>query len=321
VRRKREVDVIRSMSNDRMRLFIIIPIAFLLLAALSGCGKQSGKQESRKISFVDDAGKRFTLGGPAEKVISLAPSNTEIIYAIGGEGKLVGVTTYCDYPPEAKKKEKIGDFATPNVEKITSLDPQVVLATGGVQQGVVESLNKLGIEVVVIDPKSFNGLFSDIEKVGLILGIEEKSKSEAEKLRKQVDEVESRVKGLSPPKVFFEIYSQPLMTAGKNTLIDKMINMSAGVNIGAMAGKEFPQFSEETLLEQNPDIYIAVKGSQSDPANIAKRPGYSQMGAVTKGKVYVVEDNLFVRSGPRLVQGLVQLAKIIHPEAFPSKGD
>jgi iron complex transport system substrate-binding protein len=293
----------------------------ILAFSTVGCGKKSEKKANQKITFTDDAGKKFTLEKPAEKVVSLAPSNTEIVYAIGGGGKLVGVTTYCDYPEEAKKKEKVGDFATPNTERIASLDPQVVLATGGVQQNVVDSLNKFGIKVIVIDPKSFSGLFRDMEKVGEILGLQEEAKSAAKELKQRVDEVEKKVKGLARPRVFFEIYKQPLMTAGKNTLIDMMIDMAGGTNIGAKAGEEFPQFSEEKLIKENPDIYIAVKGSQSDPADIAKRPGYEQIEAVSMGRVYAVEDNYFVRSGPRLAKGLEMLAKIIHPEAFKGSGD
>lgn len=306
--------------HERRVLLVLVPL--VALALLAGCSSGPGKvtsNNSNGITLTDDAGNAVTLTKPADKVVSLAPANTEIIYALGGEDKLVGVTTYCDYPPAAKKKTKIGDFQTPNVERIASVGPKVVFATGGIQENITDSLEGLGIKVFVVDPKTVDQLFTDMESMGKMMGLEGESKEQVEKFRNRVAGVRQKVKGLAKPTVFFEVFDQPLMTAGKGTLIDGMIATAGGVNVGASAGPDFPQYSDEQLLKDNPDIYIAVKGSQSDPADIATRAGYSQMKAVSDGRVFVVEDNLFVRPGPRLVNGLEQLAKMVHPEAYEEK--
>jgi len=309
---------LKQFSGNYTGVFLIAVLVFGLAVGLVGCGGTSGSN-SGKITLTDDNGRTLVMEKPADRVVSLAPSNTEIIYAIGGQKKLVGVTTYCDYPPAAKKMVKIGDFSTPNVEKIASRNPQVVIATGGVQAGAVTNLEKLGIKVFVVDPKTFNGLFADMERVGEIMGLKDQAGAKVDALRKRVTTVESKSKNLSRPTAFFEIYAQPLMTAGKGTLIDSMISMAGGTNLGAAAGPDFPQYSQETLLQDNPDVYIAVKGTQTNPGDIMKRPGYETIKAVKDGKVYVVEDNLFVRSGPRLVDGLEQLAAMFHPEVFKTQ--
>lgn len=296
---------------------LLLALWLLVLAGFSGCGGGSDQTGTGgKISLTDDAGHKLVLDGPVDRVVSIAPWNTEIVYALGAENKLVGVTTYCDYPPAAKKKEKIGDFATPNVEKIASLKPEVVLATGGIQTNVVDSLEKVGIKIFVVEPKNFNQLYSDLKKVGKILGVEGNAERVAANLEKRVNEVRNKTRDLPKPTVFFEIYSQPLMTAGKDTVINQMITYAGGKNLGATAGKEYPEYSTEKLLEANPDIYFATSGSMTNPADLASRPGYSALKAVKDGKIYVVQENLFVRSGPRIVDGLEQLAKKIHPEAF-----
>jgi len=314
LRAEKEVDEMRFLSKSTVRFLVLVPLLLLLLAALSGCGQKSEKP--RKITLTDDAGNTFALDMPATKVVSLAPANTEIIYAVGGGDRLVGDTTYCDYPPAARKKEKVGDFTTPNLEKIVSLAPEVVFSTGGVQQSFTQDLGKFNIKVFVVDPKNLEQVFTDMKKVGEILGFKGKSEQVVANLEKRVDDVLSKVKGKPRPKVFFEIWNQPLMTAGQGTFIDRMISMAGGTNIGRSAGKEFPQFSQEQLLRDDPQVYVAVKGTQANPADISNRPGYSQLKAVQDKKVYIVEDNLFVRPGPRLVDGLVLLAKKIHPEAF-----
>lgn len=310
----------RKRSLERLVLPALVPL--LALALLAGCSSGSGTATSGVITLTDDAGNTVTLDGPADRVVSLAPANTEIIYALGGGDKLVGVTTYCDYPPAAKKKVKIGDFQTPNVERIASVGAQVVFATGGIQENITDSLEKLDIKVFVVDPRTIDRMFTDMESMGKIMGLEGEAKEQVEKLRERVAAVKEKVKaeGLAKkPTVFFEVFNQPLMTAGKGTLIDSMIKTTGGTNVGASAGTDFPQYSDEQLITDNPDIFIAVKGSQSNPEDIAKRPGYSQMKAVKDGRVFVVEDNLFVRPGPRLVQGLEQLARMVQPEAFEEK--
>jgi iron complex transport system substrate-binding protein len=300
-----------------LKIFAFLVILFLLAGCKGFKKKESVNQpQVEAIVLQDDEAREIKLAKPAERVVSLAPANTEIIYALGAESKLVGVTTYCDYPEKAKEKEKVGDFANPNVERVISLNPEVVLATGGIQKGVTERLEKVGIKVFIVDPKNFEQLYQDIEKVGEMLGLREKAQELVKEMQKKVSRVEEKAKDLPKLKVFFEIYSQPLMTAGQETFIDDMIRISGGLNIGAAAGEGYPQFSEEELLNEDPDVYLAVKGSMNDPAEIKKRAGYRGLKAVKEGKVYVVDDNLVTRPGPRLVDGLIEVAKAIHPEAF-----
>lgn len=302
---------------NRLKLLVFL-VVLSLLAGCQGWQKreQVNQPKEKAIVLEDDEAREIRLEEPAERVVSLAPANTEIVYALGAESKLVGVTTYCDYPEKAKEKEKVGDFANPNVEKIISLSPEVVLATGGIQKGVVEKLEKVGIKVFVVEPKNFEQLYRDIAKVGEMLGLKEEAQKLVGEMQKKVSQVERQVRDLPKLKVFFEIYSQPLMTAGQDTFVDDMIRLSGGVNIGASSGEGYPLFSQEGLLKENPDVYIAVKGSMNNPAEIKKRAGYQGLKAVKEGRVGVVDDNLVTRPGPRLVDGLVEVAKSIHPEAF-----
>lgn len=308
----------------KKRLFAWLSLLLIVALLFAGCAAKkeapltggSSQEKEKSIVVTDDVGNKIELRKPAKKVVSLAPANTEIVFALGKGDNLVGVTSYCDYPPEAKKKEKVGDFANPNVEKILSLNPEVVLATGGIQQEVTKKLLESGIKVFVVDPKNFDQLYVDIEKVGKLLGAEEKAAEIVEEMKRTVEEVKAKVSGLRKPKVFFEIYSQPLMTAGKGTFINEMIELAGGINLGASAGVGYPQYSLEKLVKDNPEVYIAVKGSMSNPGDIKKRSGFSDLKAVKENKVFVVDDNLVTRPGPRLTKGLLEVAKAIHPEAF-----
>jgi iron complex transport system substrate-binding protein len=270
------------------------------------------------ITVTDDAGKTVTLDKPAERVVSIAPANTEIAFALGAGDKVVGDTTYCDYPEQAKAIDKIGDFSNPSMEKIVALEPDLVLVTGGIQKNLPAKLEKLGIAVYSADPTNLEALYSDLQEMGDLMGVSENATKLVDDMQTQVDAVSKKVEGAETPKTFLEIYGKPLMTAGTGTFIDDLINKAGGVNVGATAGEGFPEFNAEKLIEEDPAVYVAVKGSQSDPGAIAARPGYSQLTAVTNGAVYVIDDNLVTRPGPRLVLGLQQLAQMIHPELFGS---
>jgi cobalamin transport system substrate-binding protein len=307
---ERRFEVLKKASKITVALVVAT-----VLAVLAGCGGGGGGTDA-KISFTDDSGRKIVLSEPADRVVSLAPSNTEIIFWLGAEEKLVGVTTFCDYPAAAKKKPKIGDFATPNIEKIAAADPQVVFATGGLQDSVVKSLTGLGINVIAFDPTTVDGVMQDIRRTAQVLGVEDEASSKLEALEKRVAEVRDKAEGLEDRNVFFEIYNQPLTTAGGGTLIDSMISDAGALNPGAAAGGGFPQFSEEQLFNDDPYAYVAIKGSMQDPKGVSERPGFDRLTAVKDGRVFIVDDNLFVRSGPRIVDGLEALAMIAHPEEF-----
>ena len=226
------------------------------------------------------------------------------------------MTTFCDYPAEATQIAKIGDFSNPSVEKIVALEPQLVLATSGIQENLRGKLEKLGMQVFVCDPTTMDELYTDLEEMGALMGVSDQAGTLVEDMKSQVAAIESKVASLDTPKVFLEIYGEPLMTAGTATLVDDLIVRAGGTNVGASAGEGFPEFNSEVLVEEDPDVYIAVKGAQSEPGEIAERPGYDQIGAVENGRVFVIDDNLVVRPGPRLVEGLAEMAHMIHPEAF-----
>jgi len=315
------------MSTIRIRrltaAFLLLAALALGAAALSACGPggstdTSASPSAGPITVTDDTGATVTLDQSAQKVVSIAPADTEIAYAIGGGSKMVGVTSFDDYPAEAKNLPKVGDFSNPSVEKIVSLEPDLVLAAGGIQAGLRSKLEKLGMQVFVVDPTTYDGVMTDITKLGQLMSLEANATKVVAGMTAAKEKVQARVASLDRPATFIEVYSKPLMTAGKGTFIDDLVTLAGGANIGAQAGDGFPNFSSEVLVKDDPAVYVAMAGSQSMPGAIAKRPGYSGLAAVKDGRVFVIDDDLVARPGPRLAQGLEQLAAMIHPEASPA---
>ena len=316
------------MSTTRARR---LTAALLLLAAivlgataLSACGSggtsdTSASPSARPISVTDGSGQTVTLTQPAARIVSLAPANTEIAFAVGAGDKMVAGTSYDDYPAAAKSLPKVGDFSTPSVEKIASFNPDLVLAAGGVQAGLRSKLEKLGMKVYVVDPTTYAGVMTDIANVGKLAGTSAQAQKVVDSMQQALTDVRAKAGSAARKSTFVEIYSKPLMTAGTGTFISDMVDIAGGTNLGDSAGSGFPNFSSEVLLKDDPAVYIADSGSMSKPGELSSRPGFSALTAVKDGHVYVIDDNIIARPGPRLAQGLQQLARMIHPEAYATQ--
>jgi iron complex transport system substrate-binding protein len=218
-------------------LLFALALAALAAVALVGCGSDASaggeaspaaSASSGAITVTDGTGTAVTMDQPATRIVSLAPANTEIAYAIGAGGKMVAGTSYDDYPEEAKSLPKIGDFANPNVEKIASFEPDLVLAAGGIQDKLRSKLEGLGMKVYVVDPKTYDGVMTDITNLGQLTGSTPQAQQVADTMQKAKDDVQAQVASASRPSTFLEIYSKPLMTAGGETFIDDMITLAGG---------------------------------------------------------------------------------------------
>jgi iron complex transport system substrate-binding protein len=301
-------------------------VVALLLAgalALAGCASAgtSGKAgpttgaasaDVFPVTIKDDAGRTVTIDKKPLRIVSLAPANTEIVYALGLLGELKGVTTYDDYPVAATKLPKMGDFTTPNLEAIAAAKPDVILVTGGVQADVVGKLEAPGAKVVVVDPQDLKGTYAAIETVGRVLGASGKAGDVVAKMRSEAADIEKAVS--SAPKVtcFVEIGWNPLFTAGQGTLLNDLVTGAGGTNVVKQKG--YVGYSTEQLLVDQPAAYLGTKSSLGDVGALAARPGYSGLAAAKDGRVFVLDDNQVSRPGPRIVEGMRQIAKALHPD-------
>jgi iron complex transport system substrate-binding protein len=322
------------MKNKVLRSLICILVIVLVAALVAGCGSlNNGGKKTEEISSQDNnkeavypltvkdqMGRDVTIEKLPERIISLAPSNTEILFALGLGEKVVGVTDYCDYPDEAKTKEKIGGFADPNMEKVISLKPDLVLATG-MHQKPVEQLEKLNVPVIVLNPGNIQGMLNSIEIIGTATGRLVQAKELVNSLKARINNVEGRVAGLVEKqrlKVYYEVWPSPYTTAGPGTFVNDIIEKAGGQNIAADADKQYPQYSQEMIIAKNPDIIIfSHHGSTRQSADdILKRPGWENISAIKNKKVFYVDEDIVQRATPRLVDGLERFAEIIHPELF-----
>lgn len=298
----------------------------LALALLSGCSpKEEAKEVTQEtpsetpdttgISLLDDFGNEVKLEGPAQRIISLAPSNTEILFAIGAGDRVIGVTTFDDYPEEVLEIEKIGDFNGMNLERIIELEPDLVISYG---EGITEETQRLveaGIQIAGFEPESIEEILETIERIGLLTG----NSSEAEVLSQEMLEKEAelidKVKGLESKKVFYEIWHEPLMAAGPGSFVDQLILLAGGVNVAGDAESEYPQFDLEQLIERNPQVYLTANDLPEKTADsIKERPGYENIDAIMNGQIYLLDGNIMSRPGPRIIEALEILIKAIHPE-------
>jgi iron complex transport system substrate-binding protein len=249
------------------------------------------------------------------RIISITPSTTEIACSIGLESNLVGVSTFCDYPPEVRGKEKVGSFSDPNIEKIMLLKPDIVLATGLEQAQTVRNISKLGIRVIVVDPDSFDGLFKSIEEIGAACGKRKEAFDLVTEMKDSINSIKSAAslrERSAVPGVYFEIWHDPLMTAGRGSFIDEMITLAGGRNIAWDTPRPYSRFSAELIMERDPDViilgYMVKGGSAVD--SVRKRAGWSGIKAVKGSRVYDdIDPDILFRPGPRLIKGIEELNK------------
>ncbi len=313
---------------SRYQRILLLLLAVLVASGLAACSAVSSMTGGGAIKLTDDAGRAVELPKTPERIVSLAPSNTEILFALGLGSKVVGVTDFCDYPPEATAVEKVGGIE-PNLEKIVALKPDLILAIGGSPvtasiAGNVELLNKfdeLKLNVLILSPTDLESVLADIKLVGQATGAEKAAEQLVAEMQKKVDDVVARTKNAAQrPKVFYELdATDPAkpFTPGPGSWHDTFIAMAGGVNIAANAKAQWAQLSTEEIVAQNPDLIILGDANWGvDAAAVKVRPGWGAIKAVQEGAIYPIDDNLLSRPGPRLADGLVALAKIIHPELF-----
>jgi iron complex transport system substrate-binding protein len=275
------------------------------------------------ISVTDGLGRSVTLAAPAQRIISLAPSNTEILYAIGAGDQVVGRDGASDYPAEAAALENIGDtFAGLNTETIVALEPDLILAAEITPVEYVTELEQLGLTVFwLANPLELNGLYANLNTVGTLAGREDEAAALVTDLQARATAVQEALADVTEtPTVFYELdASDPAApwTAGAGTFIDLLISQAGGVNVGAVLEGQYAQLSIEELLLQNPEFILLGDAAYGVTVeSVGQRAGWSQLAAVQNGDVYPFDDNLVSRPGPRLIDALEQLARLLHPDQF-----
>ncbi|MDO8963690.1 MAG: cobalamin-binding protein [Coriobacteriia bacterium] len=266
------------------------------------------------MTITDDAGRAVTIDGEPKRIVSLAPANTEICYSLGLLDRVVGVTTYDDYPQQVTSIAKMGDFTTPNMEAVAAAKPDVVLVTGGVQADVIAKLEGVGAKVVVVDPKDLKGVFTAIRAIARVAGVSAKGEQVVSKMEADLAQITAKVGSAPRVSAFVEIGWNPLFTAGTGTLIDDLITSAGGRNV--VTQKDYVGYSVEQLVKDRPEVYLGTLTSIGDAKALAARPGFALLPAVKAGRVYALDDNLVSRPGPRVVDGVRQIAAALHPDAF-----
>jgi len=303
---RRQTPILRT-----KRLLVFVSMALAMLLALASCVSVDTTPPEPPEYVFDDLGRLVAINGTPQRIVSLAPSNTEILFALGLGNKVVGVTDWCDYPPEALDKEKVGGYVTSDIEKIVALNPDLILAAHGLPLEVIDTLEGLGLTVFGIKTTDLDDLLNDIRRVGEI------TDKEVEALA-LTSEMESRIKAVTDatseleerPKVFYIVSHDPLWTVGSGTFIQELIEKGGGLNI-CQDITGYTTISIEEVVARNPEIITASEWSYDWAKNATELLGTN---ASQEGRIYTVDDDLVQRPGPRIVDGLEWFAYFIHPE-------
>jgi iron complex transport system substrate-binding protein len=272
-------------------------------------------------SVRDMTGREVEVPRTVTRVVSLAPSLTEILFALGAGDLIMGVTDFCDYPPEAAAKPKVGTVLAPNPEAILALQPDLVLATTeGNRQETVLLLDRVGLPTFVVRPEGLEGIYASIRAVGRLLGRPARANALVEVMRSRVSWVVQQVRGRPRVRVLYVLWPDPLITAGRGSVIDALIGAAGGENVAGRIALRYPRLGLEEALRVDPEvILLAGMGSRPlRPEAVAGWEGWRVLGAVRAGRVRGLDGDLLHRPGPRIVEGLEAIARALHPEAFPT---
>lgn len=312
----------------RFKGLLALLVVFALMFSLAACSTnnatkpQDTSQTATEIvkrqfplKVTDFLGREVTIEKEPQRIVSLAPSTTELIYALGAGNKVVGVTDFDNYPPEVKDVPKVGGFKGPNVEAITAQKPDIIFASTLSGKEQMESLEKMGIPVVMLEAKDIDQIYQSIKIIGQITGTEKKGEEIIKEMQDKIKEINDKVKNLPKVSVFYLVSLDGNWTSGKGTFIDELINLAGGKNV-AEDVNGWAQYSVEELVKKNPDVIITSPHA-GDVKDIKNMAGYKDTNAVKNDKVFVISnDDIISRASNRIVLGLEEIAKFLHPEAF-----
>jgi len=248
-------------------------------------------------------------GAVPQRIVSVTPSVTENLFALGVGDRVVGVTSWCTYPPEAAERAVIGDAFNLNLEVLLSLNPDLVIGDGTMVAAHIQQLEALGITVATINPTTLNEVIESMATLGELVGEPEAGRALAAQMRNRLRELTARVPVGSSKRVFVELWYEPLMTAGPGSFLHELITLAGGENIAADTGQPWPQFSEELVLARDPEIVILTNYNREEAL---QRPAWQGLSAYKAGAVFEVNPDLYVRGTPRLLDGLAELISLIH---------
>ncbi len=312
-------------------IIIVIVSSAFIYANYNGHTNQT--TTSKSITVVDDEGYTTNLTSTPQRIISLAPSNTQILFAVGVGNKVVGVTDYDHYPYNftawiaAGNMTSVGGFSTPNKETIASLNPDLILATP-INDPDVVTMRSLGEKVLVLNPNDVSGVLKDITMVGKATDANQNATTVVNSLNTQINSIEAKIAAanLTKPLVYYEVWTPPLMSAGSTSFISDVITKAGGQNIFENETQQYPTVSSETIVAKNPDV-ILLPTDMANPGDtpfygsveqVKERPGWSSISAVQNNRIIVVDGDLFAEAGPRIGDQIAAAAKAFYPTLFNS---
>jgi iron complex transport system substrate-binding protein len=291
---------------------ILLTISFLLLSVAEG--------QERLVT--DEIGRKVKVPLAPRRIVSLAPNVTEILFSLGLDNEIAGVTDFCDYPEAALRKPRIGGYINPSLEKIILLKPDLIL---GIKEGsrkeTIQGLSDLGFSVYLIDPRGVDGVMKTIRNIGDIVGRPGELAAIVKEMTGKKDRLVSLTESLPRPRVYFQVGGGSMVTVGKETLADDLIRLAGGTSISGDESMSYPLYSIETILSKAPEIIIvsSMEGKKDCSNVLQKWQHFKSIPAIRRRAIHVVDSNLVDRPAPRIIEGLEALVRIIHPEALERK--
>jgi iron complex transport system substrate-binding protein len=320
---------LKKLFRLRLHSTVCVALAFLLCAAAPSRAQSApaDARPARASAFrevVDETGRLVRIPQPVRRIVSLAPSLTETIYALGLQDRLVGDTDYCDYPPDAQKKTKVGGGIDPSLEVIASLHPDLVLATKSYnRRETTQALDELGISSYATDPHTVDDIIASIKTLADILGVPETGASVAADMERRLADLQLRLGDLPPKRVLFVVWTQPLISTGRKTFLADALRHAGAVSIVDSA-QDWPQVNLEEVARLQPEFLVFADSHSESAARevdtLATLPGWKILNAVSNRRYAVISDAVN-RPTPRIVSAIEELARHLHPEAFAEKPD
>ncbi|MBD0305704.1 MAG: cobalamin-binding protein [Nitrospiraceae bacterium] len=269
-------------------------------------------------TFVDDIGRKIYLAKAPTRIISTAPSVTEMLFAIGLNQEIVGVTQFCDYPPAARTKPKIG-YSNPNIESILALKPDLVIAPReSLRIDMLGQLDRLKIPTFILEAKIVEDIPSHIQTLGRMFDRSPAADRVATGMRERIAEIRKRIQTLPRPRLLYVLNSQPLISVGPGSFIHQLIELAGGTNVAAAAKSAYPRLNMEDVLKEDPQIILFPVGSSEGIPDEEQQVWrkWTTVSAVQHGRVLRISADLLNRPGPRIIDGLEVLARLLHPDVF-----